>query len=199
MLLAGDSYGQVVLGFDSTLPVTMDMMVMISAAVRRGAPHAFLIGDMPYLSYQINKEEAVRNAGRLLIEGGCNCIKIEVDHELADVVQALSRASIPVMAHLGLKPQSIQEIGGYRIQGARCRRGCEPDRRWPGSWNRLAPSPCSWRPSRPNPPGSSPRTPPCRSSAAAPAPHCDGHVLVLQDMLGWLGIGRGPKFAKRLY
>jgi 3-methyl-2-oxobutanoate hydroxymethyltransferase len=80
VLLVGDSYGQVVLGFDSTLPVTMEMMITVCGAVRRGAPHAFLIGDMPYLSYQINKDEAVRNAGRLLIEGGCNCVKIEVRH-----------------------------------------------------------------------------------------------------------------------
>jgi 3-methyl-2-oxobutanoate hydroxymethyltransferase len=95
----------------------MDEMITVTAAVRRGAPHAFLIGDMPFLSYQVTSEEAVRNAGRFLTQAGCDCVKVEVDRRLATTVEAMSRAAVPVMAHLGLKPQSVRQMGGYRCQG----------------------------------------------------------------------------------
>ncbi len=195
VLLIGDSYGQVVLGFDSTLPVTIDMMVAISAAVRRGAPNAFLIGDMPYLSYQVNNEEAVRNAGRLLIEGGCNCVKIEVDRRLADVVATLSRASIPVMAHLGLRPQSIQEIGGYKIQGRDADAAARliEDARIMEQAGAVA---LLLEAVTPEPARIITQNTPLPVIGCGAGPYCDGHVLVLQDMLGWLP-GRGPKFAKR--
>lgn len=195
VLLVGDSYGQVVLGFDSTLPVTMDAMATICAAVRRGAPHAFLIGDMPYLSYQINKEEAVRHAGRLLIEGGCNCIKIEVDQELADVVAALSRASIPVMAHLGLRPQSIQEMGGYKIQGrdAVAATRLIEDARIMEEAGAVA---LLLEAVTPEPARIITQATALPVIGCGAGPDCDGHVLVLQDMLGLLP-GRGPRFAKR--
>jgi 3-methyl-2-oxobutanoate hydroxymethyltransferase len=116
-LLVGDTYAEVCLGHSSTLPATVEHLVTICAGVRRGAPSCFLIGDMPYLSYQINAEEAIRNAGKFMVEGGCDCVKVEVDRRLAGTVEAMSRATIPVMAHLGLRPQSVHHLGGYRMQG----------------------------------------------------------------------------------
>jgi len=116
-LLVGDTYGEVCLGHATTLPVTLDHLVTIAGAVRRGAPSVFLIGDMPYLSYQVCPSEAIRNAGRFMSEAGCDCVKIEVDRRLARTVEAMSAATIPVMAHLGLRPQSVHVLGGYRAQG----------------------------------------------------------------------------------
>ena len=117
VILVGDTYAEVCLGHSSTVPVTMDEMVTIAAAVRRGAPNAFVVGDMPFLSYQVSNEEAIRNAGRFITEAGCDCVKVEVDRRLAGTVEAMSRAAIPVMAHLGLRPQSVHYLGGYRCQG----------------------------------------------------------------------------------
>ncbi len=117
VILVGDTYAEVCLGHESTIPVSMDEMVSIAAAVRRGAPQAFLIGDMPFLSYQVDPNDAVRNAGRFLASAGCDCVKVEVDRRLAPTVEAIARAGIPVMAHLGLGPQSIHRLGGYRCQG----------------------------------------------------------------------------------
>ena len=116
-LLVGDTYGEVCLGHATTLPVKMDHMVTLAEAVRRGAPTTYLVGDMPYLSYQVCPEDAIRNAGRFMADGGCDCVKVEVDRRLVKTVEAMAAATIPVMAHLGLKPQSIQSIGGYRAQG----------------------------------------------------------------------------------
>lgn len=117
IILVGDSLGMTVYGMDSTLPVTMDMMINHAKAVRRGAPTAYLVGDMPYMSYQVSKEEAVRNAGRFMSEAGCDCIKLEGGREMADTVAAIVRASIPVMGHIGLTPQSIAQLGGFKAQG----------------------------------------------------------------------------------
>lgn len=116
-ILVGDTYAEVVLGHPTTLPVTVDQMLTVTQAVRRGAPSVYLIGDMPFLSYQVSVQEAVRNAGRFMSEAGCDCVKIEVDHRLLPAVEAMSAASIPVMAHLGLRPQSIHSIGAYKVQG----------------------------------------------------------------------------------
>ena len=117
VLLVGDTYGEVCLGHSTTLPVTVDHLVTVTAAVRRGAPSKLLIGDMPYLSYQVSCEDAIRNAGKFMAQAGCDCVKVEVDRRLAKTVEALSRATIPVMAHLGLRPQSIHQHGGYKCQG----------------------------------------------------------------------------------
>lgn len=117
MILVGDSLGMTMLGYDSTLPVTMDDMVRHTAAVRRGAPNAFVIGDMPYMSYQISVEEAIRNAGRLMAETGCDAIKLEGGAEMADRVRGIVSAGIPTMGHLGLTPQSASALGGFRLQG----------------------------------------------------------------------------------
>lgn len=117
VLLVGDSLGMVIQGHDSTLPVTMDQMVYHCRAVTRGARRAHVVGDLPFLSYQAGVEDAVRNAGRLVAEGGVGSVKLEGGREFVDVVRALGRASIPVMGHLGLTPQSVHKLGGYTVQG----------------------------------------------------------------------------------
>lgn len=117
IILVGDSIGMTVFGYDSTLPVTMDIMISHAAAVRRGAPNVFLIGDMPYMSYQVSIEEAIRNAGRFMAECGCDAVKLEGGREVFDVVKAIVKATIPVMGHLGLTPQSIAMLGGFKAQG----------------------------------------------------------------------------------
>ncbi|KFE59783.1 3-methyl-2-oxobutanoate hydroxymethyltransferase [Hyalangium minutum] len=117
VLLVGDSLGMVVQGHDSTLPVTMEQMIYHSVAVNRGAKRAHVVGDMPFMSYQTSVEAAVRNAGRLVAEGGVGSVKLEGGAEFADTVAAITRASIPVMGHLGLTPQSVHKMGGYVVQG----------------------------------------------------------------------------------
>jgi 3-methyl-2-oxobutanoate hydroxymethyltransferase len=117
VLLVGDSLGMVVQGHDSTLPVTMDQMVYHCAAVSRGTKRALVVGDLPFMSYQVSVEDAVRNAGRLVTEGRVAAVKLEGGAEFANVISALVRASIPVMGHLGLTPQSVHKMGGYVVQG----------------------------------------------------------------------------------
>ena len=117
MILVGDSLAMTMLGFDSTLPATMDDMIRHSAAVRRGAPNVFIVGDMPYMSYQASVESAIRNAGRFMAEAGCDSIKLEGGVEMADRIQGVVHAGIPAMGHLGLTPQSAAAIGGYKVQG----------------------------------------------------------------------------------
>ena len=117
VLLVGDSLGMVVQGNDSTLPVTMDQMVYHSRAVTRGAKRAHVVGDLPFMSYQASAVEAVKNAGRLVAEGGVGSVKLEGGSEFAETVQAIVRASIPVMGHIGLTPQSVHKMGGYVVQG----------------------------------------------------------------------------------
>jgi 3-methyl-2-oxobutanoate hydroxymethyltransferase len=117
MILVGDSLGMTMLGFDSTLPVTMEDMIRHAAAVRRGAPNAWLVGDMPYMSYQPSVETAIRNAGRFMAEAGCDSVKLEGGAEMADRVAAIARSGIPVIGHLGLTPQSASALGGFRLQG----------------------------------------------------------------------------------
>jgi 3-methyl-2-oxobutanoate hydroxymethyltransferase len=116
-ILVGDSLGMVVLGYENTLPVTMDDMLHHCKAVARGAEFSLLIGDMPFLSYQVSIEEAVRNAGRFLQEGGMDAIKLEGGRERVDAIRAIVGAGIPVMGHLGLTPQSVNLFGGFRAQG----------------------------------------------------------------------------------
>jgi len=116
-ILVGDSLGMVVLGYANTLPVTMEDMLHHSRAVARGAQFALLIGDMPFMSYQTDIKDAVRNAGRFLQEGGMDAVKLEGGRERADAVRAIIAAGIPVMGHLGLTPQSVNQLGGFRPQG----------------------------------------------------------------------------------
>ncbi len=117
IILVGDSLGMVVLGYDTTLPVTMDQMISHAQAVRRGAKYAFLIGDMPFMSYQASNEDAVRNAGRFLKEAGCEAVKLEGGIEALDRIKAIVNAGIPVMGHIGLTPQMISKLGGFKVQG----------------------------------------------------------------------------------
>jgi len=116
VILVGDSLGMVVLGYENTLPVTMDEMIHHCKAVARGARLALLVGDMPFLSYQISPEEAVRNAGRFLQEAGMDAVKLEGGRERRPAVEAIVGAGIPVMGHLGLTPQSVHQLGGFRPQ-----------------------------------------------------------------------------------
>ena len=116
-ILVGHSLAMVVLGYENTLPVTMDEMLHHARAVARGAKSALLVGDMPFMSYQVSVEDAVRNAGRFLQNGGMDAVKLEGGRERADAVRAIVRAGIPVMGHLGLTPQSVHQLGGFRAQG----------------------------------------------------------------------------------
>lgn len=116
VILVGDSLGMVVLGYETTLPVTMDDMLHHCKAVARGARSALLIGDMPFLSYQVSTEQAVRNAGRFLQEAGMDAVKLEGGRERREAVEAIVGAGIPVMGHLGLTPQSVHALGGFRPQ-----------------------------------------------------------------------------------
>ncbi|PKM42568.1 MAG: 3-methyl-2-oxobutanoate hydroxymethyltransferase [Firmicutes bacterium HGW-Firmicutes-8] len=117
VLLVGDSLGMVLLGYDSTIPVTMEDMIIHTKAVSRGTKNALLVADMPFMSYQISTGESVKNAGRFLQEAGANAVKLEGGREIAPTVQAIIAAGIPVMGHLGLTPQSVNKLGGYRVQG----------------------------------------------------------------------------------
>ena len=115
-LLVGDSVSMVVQGNDNSLPVTMDQMVYHTKLVARGTKRALVVGDMPFMSYQASVQEAVRNAGRFLKEAGAECVKLEGGADVCDVIQAISEAGIPAMAHIGLTPQSIHKMGGFKVQ-----------------------------------------------------------------------------------
>lgn len=117
LILVGDSVAMTVLGYDTTLPMTMDEMILFTRAVRRAAKRAFVIGDLPYMAYQASNEEAVHNAGRFMAECGTDAVKLEGGRRMAERVEAIVRAGIPVMGHIGLTPQSYTQLGGYRAQG----------------------------------------------------------------------------------
>jgi len=116
-ILVGDSLGMVMLGYDSTVPVTMDEMIHHCKAVSRGAKSSFIIGDMPFMSYQVNVEQAVENAGRFIKEAACDSVKLEGGSHMAHVVKAIVRAGIPVCAHIGLTPQTATMLSGFKVQG----------------------------------------------------------------------------------
>jgi 3-methyl-2-oxobutanoate hydroxymethyltransferase len=117
IILVGDTLGMVVLGYDSTLPVTMDDMIHHTKAVSRAAKRAMVIGDMPFMSYQASVDQAVANAGRFLQEAGAHGVKLEGGREVAEATHRMTAAGIPVMGHLGLTPQSVHQLGGYKVQG----------------------------------------------------------------------------------
>jgi 3-methyl-2-oxobutanoate hydroxymethyltransferase len=192
VLLVGDSVANNVLGYETTIPVTMDEMLHHARAVARGAREALLVGDMPFLSYQASQEEAIRNAGRFLKEGGMHAVKLE-GAEL-DLVAALVSKGIPVMGHLGLTPQFVHAMGGYRVQ-ARTDEAAERllsdalALEKAGIFSLVLegiPSHVARR---------------VTESVAVPTigigagPHCNGQVLVITDLLG-LGAGTYPKFVK---
>ncbi len=194
-VLVGDSAAQVVLGHDSTLPISMDFLVTIAAAVRRGAPRVFLIGDMPYLSFNVTPEDAIRNAGRFMSEAGCDCVKIEGDRRIAETVRRMSAATIPVMVHLGLRPQAVHQFGGYRAQG----RNAESAQRIIDDAKLLEEAGACALLLEAVPPepakiiAESTHLPVIGCGAG---PHCDGHVIVLHDAIGLSGT-RMPRFVKQ--
>jgi 3-methyl-2-oxobutanoate hydroxymethyltransferase len=183
ILLVGDSLGMVVLGYDSTVPVTMDQMIHHSTAVRRGAPDSFVVGDMPLGSYQTGTRDAVRNGMRFVKEAGCDAVKLEGGREVCDVVTALVSSGISVMGHLGLTPQTAAQLGGYKVQGRdleAARRMLEDARALQdaGAFSivlECVPTELAGLISR------SLQIPTIGIGAGA---ECDGQVLVINDMLG---------------
>jgi len=195
ILLVGDSLNQVIAGQETTLSATLDQMIYHSAAVRRGAPGMLLFVDLPFLTYQVTVAEAIRNAGRVLQETGADGVKLEGGQVMAETVRALVDRGIPVMGHLGLTPQSVHALGGYRVQG-----------RSPAAADRLVDDARALEEA-----GACatvlellPTEVARRVTAALRIPTigigagigCDGQVLVLHDMLG-LNEGFAPKFLKR--
>ena len=194
MILVGDSAAQVVLGFDSTLPATMDFMVTITSAVRRGAPNIFLVADMPFLSYQLGKTEALKNAGRFVAEAGVQMVKIEATAAYLDVIKAVSDAGIAVMAHIGIRPQSISKIGRFKAEATTAQMAAElinlaEQMIVNGASSLLiegaAEEVAEIITNRCEVPVIS-----CGSGKG-----CDGQILIAPDILG-LTQGPGPKFAK---
>jgi len=196
VVLVGDSLGQVILGYDSTLPVTLEAMIHHASAVRRGVTHALVVVDLPFLSYQVSDEEALRSAGRIMKETGAEAVKLEGGDEAAvSRVQALVRAGIPVMGHLGLTPQSVHSFGGYGVRG----REPEEATRLRRQAAALEEAGCFAIVLELMPTGlardvsQSLRIPTIGIGAG---PDCDGQVLVLPDMLG-LNEGFEPRFLRR--
>lgn len=194
MILVGDSAAQLVLGFDSTLPATMDFMVAITAAVRRGAPNAYLVADMPFLSYQVGINEAVKNAGRFVAEAGAQMVKIEASGAYLDVIKAVSDAGMAVMAHIGIRPQSISKIGRFKAEATTAEMAAElislaEQVVNAGAGSLLiegtAAEVAEIITKRCDVPAIS-----CGSG-----PGCDGQILIAPDILG-LTQGPSPKFAK---
>ena len=193
-LLVGDSLGMVMLGYENTLQVTMDDMIHHSRAVARGRRRALLIGDMPFLSYHVSTEEAVRNAGRFVQEGGAQAVKLEGGKDVLDKIRAILKAQIPVLAHLGLTPQSVHAMGGFKVQG----RDLDAARQIlddalllqdagvfgvllegvPAQLARIITEKLE-----------------IPTIGIGAGPHCDGQVLVIHDMLGLFRKMR-PKFVK---
>ncbi len=192
VILVGDSLAQNVLGYETTLPVTMDEMLHHTQAVARGAKNALIVGDMPFLSYQASPDEAIRNAGRFLKEGGAHAVKIE--GAMFDLAAALVDRGIPVMGHIGLTPQSVHAMGGYRVQG----RSEEDATRLFNEAQALEKTGIFSLVLEGIPEAVAAQI---TDSLSVPTigigagPHCDGQVLVLTDLLG-LGAGKYPKFAK---
>jgi 3-methyl-2-oxobutanoate hydroxymethyltransferase len=194
-VLVGDSLGMVVLGYDNTLPVTMEEMLHHCRAVARGARRPLLVGDMPFMSYQASPQEAVRNAGRFLKEGGMDSVKLEGGREVAATVQAIVNAGIPVMGHIGLMPQSVHKLGGFRAQG----RTAQAARRLIEDAHILEEAGCfalvlESMPDRVAEVISERLSIPTLGIGAGPG--CDGQVLVAHDLLG-LFDRFTPRFAKR--
>ena len=194
VLLAGDSAATTVLGHSSTLPATMDWMIEMSAAIRRGAPNVYLIGDMPFMSYQSSAAQAISNAGRFMAQGGCDGVKIECDGRQVATVEAVSAAGIPVMAHLGLLPQSAASLGGYRTQGRTVEAAVKiiEDAKLmveAGAalllLESLPPEPAKIITAQSDIP----------VVGCGAGPHVDGQVLIMHDVLG-LTLGRKPTFAQ---
>lgn len=194
MILVGDSAAQLVLGFDSTLPATVDFMVTITAAVRRGAPNVYLVADMPFLSYQLGTAEAVKNAGRFVTEAGAQMIKIEATSAYLDAIKAVSDAGMAVMAHIGIRPQTIGRIGRFKAEATTAEMALElialADQMLRAGAAMLLIE------------GTAAEvaeiiTERCEVPVigCGSGPGCDGQILIAPDILG-MTQGPGPKFAK---
>jgi 3-methyl-2-oxobutanoate hydroxymethyltransferase len=195
LILVGDSLGNVIQGHDSTLPVTLEDVIYHCRAVRRGIQRAHLVGDMPFMTYQINPEQALTNAGRLMQEGACHSVKLEGGQERAETVHRVVQAGIPVMGHIGLTPQSVHQLGGHVVQG----RGDEAHARLLRDARALqdagayalvlecVPEPLAEEITR------ALQIPTIGIGAGA---RCDGQILVLHDMLGLLP-DFSPRFVRR--
>jgi 3-methyl-2-oxobutanoate hydroxymethyltransferase len=195
IILVGDTLAHVMLGFEDTLPATVDIMVHHTAAVARAKPNALVLGDLPWLSYHISVEETVRNAGRLMREGQAEALKLEGGRKRLPMVEALLAAEIPVMGHLGLTPQSIHAMGGYRVQG----RGVEAARELVEDARALAAAGVfaivlEGVPNIVAQTVTQEVSVPTIGIGAGPS--CDGQVLVYHDVLG-LHHGRLPKFVRQ--
>jgi 3-methyl-2-oxobutanoate hydroxymethyltransferase len=195
-ILVGDSLGNVILGLDSTLKVTMDEMIIHCRAVSRGGRRAMVIADMPFMSYQVSDEEAVRNAGRFVQEAGCDAVKIEGGRDSSvSRIEAVLGAGIPVLGHIGLEPQSVKKIGGYRVRG----RNTDEAEKLLSEAERLERSGCfalvlECVPSSLGALITSKINIPTIGIGAGP--DCDGQVLVTHDLIGYFE-GYVPKFVKR--
>ncbi|WP_406677504.1 3-methyl-2-oxobutanoate hydroxymethyltransferase [Moorella sp. ACPs] len=195
MLLVGDSLGMVVLGYQSTVPVTMDEMVHHTRAVMRANPAALVVADLPFLSYQAGVTDAVYNAGRLVKEGGADAVKLEGGRAMVPMVRAIVDAGIPVMGHLGLTPQSVVQLGGYRVQGrekdAADRIAADAEALVEAGVFSLVlecvPADLARRITAELP---------VPTIGIGAGPHCDGQVLVYHDLLGLFDRFQ-PKFVKR--
>ena len=195
IILVGDSLAMVAHGHDTTLPVTMEEMIMHTCAVRRGCHNALLVADMPFMSYQVSNEQAVSNAGRFIKEAGAQAVKLEGGARMVPRIKALTNADIPVMGHIGLTPQSINRMGGYKIQGKDNKEAIEIKQDayqlqeagvfsivLEGVYEDLAAEITQ-----------SIKVPTIGIGAGV---KCDGQILVLNDMLG-LGMNATPKFVKQ--
>ncbi len=194
-ILVGDSLGMVVQGLENTIPVTMDEMIYHTKMVSRAAANAMVIGDMPYLSYQVSIEEAIRNAGRFLKEAGAHAVKLEGGREAADKIKALTAAEVPVMAHIGLTPQARYIMGGYKVQGrtdAAALRLIEDAKMLEeaGAFSIILEAIPADLAHRITEEISIP------TIGIGAGPHCDGQVLVIHDVIG-LFERFTPKFVKR--
>jgi len=194
MILVGDTAAQMMLGFDSTLPATMDFMITITAAVGRAAPNAYLVGDMPFLSYHLNHAQAIRNAGRFLTEAGAQMVKIEATAAYLETIQAVSEAGIPVMAHIGIQPQRILALGRYHAEATTAETAVE--------LIDLAAQMIEVGASALLVEGTAAEVAQLitqRSKvpviSCGSGPGCDGQILIAPDILG-LSWGHPPKFAK---
>ncbi len=195
IILVGDSLGNAVLGYDDTLSVTVDIMVRHTAAVTRTKPRALVVGDMPWLSYHLSPADSVRNAARFIVEGGAGAIKLEGGRKRLPMVEAILAAEIPVMGHLGLTPQSVHAMGGFKVQAKLAEAAAElvDDARALAEAGVFAvvlegiPDIVAARVTREIP---------VPTIGIGAGPQCDGQVLVFHDVLG-LSAGTPPKFVRR--
>ena len=194
IILVGDSAATVVLGYENTLPVSLDAMVMLTAAVSRARPRALVVGDMPFMSYQASVADAVRNAGRMVKEGGAEAVKLEGGSRTVPKVEAVIGAGIPVMGHIGLTPQSVHELGGYRVQG----RSDDDRRRLIDDAKALEAAGCFSVVLEALPPdlgGAITDAVSIPTIGIGAGPRCDGQVLVINDIIGYVD-GHVPKFVR---